>query len=79
MIKPAIAIKGCGGALHLPTTTSGRIALRDIVGYETIKGSREINNMRFRGIVALIVIALLAGSLPALAQQADSAAATAKR
>jgi hypothetical protein len=27
--------------------------------------------MRFRGIIALIVIALLAGSLPALAQQSD--------
>jgi hypothetical protein len=35
--------------------------------------------MRFRGIIALMVIALLAGSLPALAQQADAPVATAKR
>jgi hypothetical protein len=32
--------------------------------------------MRFRGVIALIVIALLAGSLPALAQQADPPAAS---
>jgi hypothetical protein len=114
-IKPAIAIKGCGGfvtvgdngrskgrdgrrsctgwgrrpgrlcevgaapLLTAMLSTSGRIALRDIVGYETIKEPGEINNMRFRGIVALIVIVLPAGSLPALAQQPDSAEASAKR
>jgi hypothetical protein len=63
----------------LPTTTSGRIALRDIIDYETIKQSGEINKMRFRGIIALIVIALLAGSLPALAQQADPPAGSSLR
>ena len=53
--------------------------MRDIIDYETIKQSGEINNMRFRGICALIVIALLAGSLPALAQQADPLAGSSLR
>jgi hypothetical protein len=55
------------------------MALRDILGYETIKEFGEASNMRFRGIIALMVVALLAGSLPALARQADAPAATAKR
>ena len=35
--------------------------------------------MRFRGIIALIIIALLAGSLPARAQQADPPAGSSLR
>jgi hypothetical protein len=65
------------GSLFPPVmfSTSGRIGL---AGYRRLRNNRryqgEIVTMRVRGVIAFVVVALLAGSPPAAAQQADPAA-----